>query len=373
MTEFPVPVHRTILVVDVDSSPSRHSRQKMTDVDNLIARSSFGTAAAVSLAGRTPPNVVESILWQLRQPDETVPAGSGPAPATSQIRAQRRQVLYGLLEQSLLAAGVADAVRDPMVDRGDGLLALIQPVDTVPKTLLLSAVVPTLTQLLAQHNDAVPHPGPRLRLRVAVHAGEVHFDGLGFFGESIDLACRLVDAPETKRALADGHQDLALVVSDDIYRSVVRQGYDGIDSGAFSPAVRVRLGGVHHRGWVGQATGAPAHGYSSAMPSVIVVHHRRSWREAIARRLIERGFNVVTTTEDPLSARRIARSTRPDAELVDLNRAELSGDVRNVKILILSTRDDRGEVIENASLDASEVLQEISMRSGCAVLAKDHR
>lgn len=368
MTDHPVSVHRTILAVDIDTSPAPSRRgPNMADVDSVIAESSFGTSAAACLGGRTPPDVVEAILGRLGPPGE---AGNGRAPTSRQIRARQRGALHDLVKQSLFVTGVADAVGEPVVDRGDGLLTLIRPVDAVPKTLLLSAVVPTLTRLLTQHNNAVAHREPRLRLRLALHAGEVHFDGLGCYGESIDLACRLAEAPETKRALADGHDDLALVVSDDIYRSVVRQGYDGIDSGAFSPAVRVRLGGMHHRGWVGRQVVDAAH-RSSAMPSVIVVHHRQSWREAIARRLIERGFHVVTTTEDPLSARRIARSLRPDAELVDLNRAELSGDVRNVKILILSARGDRGDVIELASADASEVLQEVCQRSAYGRIAND--
>ena len=39
-------------------------------------------------------------------------------------------------------------------------------------------------------------------------------------------------------------------VPGDIYRSVVRHGYDGIDRDAFRPMVRVQVGGSRHCGWV---------------------------------------------------------------------------------------------------------------------------
>ena len=40
------------------------------------------------------------------------------------------------------------------------------------------------------------------------------------------------------------------VISGDIYRSVVRQGYEGIDQRTFHPLIRVRVAGQRHPGWV---------------------------------------------------------------------------------------------------------------------------
>ena len=40
------------------------------------------------------------------------------------------------------------------------------------------------------------------------------------------------------------------VISGDIYRSVVRQGYEGIDQHTFHPLIRVRVAGQRHPGWV---------------------------------------------------------------------------------------------------------------------------
>jgi hypothetical protein len=41
-----------------------------------------------------------------------------------------------------------------------------------------------------------------------------------------------------------------LVVSGDIYRSVVRHGYDGIDQHAYHPLVRVQIAGNRYPGWI---------------------------------------------------------------------------------------------------------------------------
>jgi hypothetical protein len=43
---------------------------------------------------------------------------------------------------------------------------------------------------------------------------------------------------------------LTLVISDDIYRTIVRHGYDGIDPQAFSTLIRVYVAGHRYPGWV---------------------------------------------------------------------------------------------------------------------------
>ena len=85
---------------------------------------------------------------------------------------------------------------------------------------------------------------------IAVHAGEIHYDSHGPYGEDVDIACRLVDAPELKRRLRETSEPLALVVSQEIHRSVVRHGYDGIDHSAFTQVVHIRVGAQRLRGWI---------------------------------------------------------------------------------------------------------------------------
>ncbi|HEV8563188.1 MAG TPA: hypothetical protein VGR06_43285 [Actinophytocola sp.] len=83
-----------------------------------------------------------------------------------------------------------------------------------------------------------------------MHAGEIHYDSRGPFGEALDIACRLVDAPELKQATRSTSAPLVLAVSDHIFQSVVRHRYSGIDDNAYQPLVRMDIGGREHRGWI---------------------------------------------------------------------------------------------------------------------------
>jgi hypothetical protein len=53
-----------------------------------------------------------------------------------------------------------------------------------------------------------------------------------------------------KKALRAAADPLALVISEDIYRTIVRHGYDGIDQHAFSPLIRINVAGHRYPGWV---------------------------------------------------------------------------------------------------------------------------
>jgi hypothetical protein len=172
----------------------------------------------------------------------------GSTTRNNSAKAGLRGAMYELVEQSLRANGITDNYRDPFVDRGDGILTLVRPLDEVPKTLLLAKVVPTLADLLANHGQQ--HPDQRLRLRAVVHAGEVHQDTQGNFGEALDIAFRLLDAPEVKQAFRMCTAPLLLVVSELIFESIVRQGYEGIDERAFTPVADVLVADRHHQGWV---------------------------------------------------------------------------------------------------------------------------
>lgn len=176
------------------------------------------------------------------------------------IKAELRKTVYELFDTALRSAGIQVHHRDPFIDRGDGILALVHPVDQVPKVLLLTRAVPALHRLIIGRNNSLPRasqPQRHLRLRVVVHAGEVHYDANGCFGEALDLTFRLLDAAQVKRALRTAGNPLALVVSEDIHRAVIRHGYDGIDQHAFRPLVRVQIAGHRRTGWIhipGQAS-----------------------------------------------------------------------------------------------------------------------
>jgi hypothetical protein len=178
---------------------------------------------------------------------------STSAPRTNPIKQELRDELYRMIEEAMTVTGIGTEHCDPFEDRGDGLLALIHPIDEIPKAYILSRLLPELTRLLAERNRGLPaaeQARRQIRLRAVVHAGEVHHDDRGCFGEALDLACRLLDAARLKRQLRTSTEPLALVVSEDIYWGVVKHEYDGIREAAFRPAIAVNVAGRHRQGWI---------------------------------------------------------------------------------------------------------------------------
>ncbi len=178
------------------------------------------------------------------------------------VKEELREQVYRLLLEALCAAGIDEAHRDPFTDRGDGVLVLLHPADEFPKPLLLTRLIPALVDLLEAHNNGIsPAEQPRmLRLRAVLHAGEVHHDGNGPFGEDLDIAFRLLDALPLKKHLRKVTVPLALVASEYIYRAIIRHGYCGIDEEEFLPIVSVNVGDQRQKGWVHspRANGFPA-------------------------------------------------------------------------------------------------------------------
>ena len=91
------------------------------------------------------------------------------------VKAELRNKTYEMFDAALCSAGIHKRYRDRFIDRGDGLLALIHPVDQAPKVLLLNRAIPAFSQLLTDHNASLPRPSRtqrQLRVRVVVHAGK---------------------------------------------------------------------------------------------------------------------------------------------------------------------------------------------------------
>lgn len=172
----------------------------------------------------------------------------GSTSRSNLVKGELRQAMYDLLGRSLEAVAITANHLEPLTDRGDGVLVLIRPHDEVPKTVLLDRLIPLLTTLLAEHNGAVQDPALRIRLRAVVHAGEVHGDSRGFYGEAIDVAIRLLDSPPVKSALRQAASPLVLVVSEEIHSGIVAHGY--VDGDSYRQLVRVRVFNKRHRGWV---------------------------------------------------------------------------------------------------------------------------
>jgi hypothetical protein len=158
------------------------------------------------------------------------------------VKAELRATMYDLFDAALRAADIHRRHRDRFADRGDGLLALIH-LDHAPR-VLLRRVIPAFGLLLAEHNAGRP-PQRQLRVRVVVHAGTVFYDANGCFGETLDTAFRLLDAPSVKGALQAAQAPLVLVVSARLGGSVHRG-----EVGQAFPPVSVQVAGNQHEGRV---------------------------------------------------------------------------------------------------------------------------
>src|SRR5689334_7037590 len=129
-----------------------------------------------------------------------------------------RNGVYSALEQSWEKIGVAwsDCHHE---DRGDGVL-ILAPSD-IPKVVFAEKLPRALAEALRKLNTE-RHADERIRLRLALHAGEVHFDRQGVTGATVILTFRINEAPELKEALASSPSDLGVVVSAWFYDEVVR-------------------------------------------------------------------------------------------------------------------------------------------------------
>jgi hypothetical protein len=132
-----------------------------------------------------------------------------------------RQRLYKLAEHSLTATGSVSRQVLARRDLGDGLLVVLHP--SVSARRLLHQGISELSRGLTHHNRAAS-PAARLRLRLAVHQGQLIQDAHGFTSQALTHAFRLVDAEMVRAALrAVRTAELVVVISDRVHQSLAGQ------------------------------------------------------------------------------------------------------------------------------------------------------
>ena len=144
--------------------------------------------------------------------------GFGDPARTNLNQLAVREALYEALAAAFAESGIGweSCVSE---DRGDGALILIPP--EVPKTRLVTILPGMLAAAVTRHNAGSSVP-ERMRLRVALHAGEVYHDAHGVAGAAVNHVFRLAEAPALRSALAASPGVLALIVSDWFFTEVVR-------------------------------------------------------------------------------------------------------------------------------------------------------
>jgi class 3 adenylate cyclase len=200
------------------STPDSVNRHSMIPIQPYSA-TAWQDPADLVPPGPSSPDLTRPVHCAMLAVD--IAAFSGRDPET------QRHLHAGLYQ---IVRGACDAAGMPWrichhEDRGDGIL-LVAPAGVSPE--LLDSVAAHLRAGLRLHNK-LASAGARIRLRVALHAGYVRRGHDGVQGRDVIHLFRLLDAPQLKARLAAGRDELAVIVSDDLYNDVIRHGPSLID------------------------------------------------------------------------------------------------------------------------------------------------
>jgi hypothetical protein len=170
--------------------------------------------------------------------------GYGDHHRTTPHRLVLRRGLYQALIRAFDDAGLpwADCRHE---DCGDGVLVLAPP--QIPKSPFVEFLPSALAVALHRHNRR-HRAEERIRLRMALHAGEIVYDDHGVTAPAINRAFRLLEAPPLRRALAKSSGVLAMITSEWFFDEVVRNS-QGLDPATFRP-VRVEVKETSTIGWL---------------------------------------------------------------------------------------------------------------------------
>lgn len=196
-----------ISVVPVREATPRHSR------DNARCRMVVDRQPAFVEGCLVPPQVPA-----LHQTIVVVDVAGFTDPARTMIHQLAvHEGLYNVLRAAFAEAGV-DLGACRWEDRGDGVMILVPP--AVAKSRLADQLPGRLLAGLRRYN-AVHSPEAAVQLRVGLHAGEVHQDEHGAVSQAVNLAFRILEAPEARAALKSSPGMLALIASDVFYHDVI--------------------------------------------------------------------------------------------------------------------------------------------------------
>jgi class 3 adenylate cyclase len=132
--------------------------------------------------------------------------GFGNYRRTNQHQVMVRDGMYRVLRRALRDPGIPWSACDHE-DRGDGVL-LLAPAE-VPKGRFVELLPRKLAEALREHNS-LHGAEEQIRLRIALHAGEINYDDHGVAATSVNFTFRILEAGQLKAALAGSPGVLAL-------------------------------------------------------------------------------------------------------------------------------------------------------------------
>ncbi len=202
--------------------------------------------------------------------------GFGARRRTNRNQVAVRDGLYQVVWEAFRQAGIPRADHDHE-DRGDGVFILVG--SEVPKSLFVEALPSALVSALRRHNSVHPD-AERIRLRMALHAGEVNYDAHGVTAASINLTFRLLESGLVKEALAGSSGVLAVIVSSWFFEEVVR--HSTADTAAYYP-VLVAVKETRTTGWIclPDQVGSPG---NAALGRLHMFEQTPLWRRTLGER-----------------------------------------------------------------------------------------
>jgi class 3 adenylate cyclase len=170
-----------------------------------------------------------------------------------QVELQAR--LCWITKEALKAAGVK-ARQCERQNQGDGQLI------SLPQVIDMKSVLPALPlamQAAIHRVNAVPSPAGQLRMRMSIAQGPVQTASTGYVGPGVIAASRMLDSQLLRDTLRDNTgADLVLMVTDDLYQQVYRQGYSGLAAPGFRDAqLENKAKNYAARVWIYVASGPP--------------------------------------------------------------------------------------------------------------------
>nr|WP_225957987.1 hypothetical protein [Amycolatopsis lexingtonensis] len=146
---------------------------------------------------------------------------------------------------------------------GDGAMFLLPP--DIAKADLVAQFPARMRDELRRYNH-VHAEEAQIRLRLAIHAGEVAEGSHGRVSKAASFTFRILDAPEAKAAQREAQADLVLITSELLYEDVVVQ-----DAAADPDAFRripVKVKAGEHPAWAWLRVFGRVNGVVAAAPKV---------------------------------------------------------------------------------------------------------
>lgn len=170
------------------------------------------------------------------------------------VQASLRRAMYQVLTTAVDDAHLVWKDFQPQ-DRGDGVIMIVGA--HVSPVALAGEFVRALDAGLAE-KATMYSADHQMRFRIALHQGLTNPDDEGWSGDAINTACRLVDAQLLRDTLiAARRAQVALIVSDSFYQSVIRPDHRSINRSTFAPVTLTSKNLVDFVAWI-QVPGYPA-------------------------------------------------------------------------------------------------------------------